>query len=494
MGKFQCKGFEGELLLRWLEWDGGVQCGYTNRLWTADQMRFLSTELSTQLKSCGLRQGHNVAFVLGNSVAFPVALFSLLSLGCNPVLIHCSTPLVEIERLCSDVDLHYIVYEDLDHISRIQRHELSPIMQYSIENIHLSVSKFSTNELFVSASSGVVIHLTSGTSGKPKICIRDQKVAVAEAINYTSTVVEYFKKRVVITTPLSHAFGYGFGLIASIVSHSTLVLDTTFNPKRLLRNLTLYPSDILAIVPPMVRTLIHQKQLNSDYIVPNMVFYAGARCDRHIELEFESIFSTSLFSIYGSTETGAISTNYSYSNIKLPGVGRPLKNVMVRISKAEQYSDIAPGVGEVEVCSSSMMQAALSRLEHVETRTTSDFYGVGDLGVLDNLQQLNIVGRVKDVINLGGLKVDPHEIEHVILQHPGVSDTSVYPGKTGDQAVILCSVVGEKLNIAELRQYCYQNLNPYKVPHAFYILPNKLPRTQSGKCIKVALPGYANDD
>ena len=95
---------------------------------------------------------------------------------------------------------------------------------------------------------------------------------------------------------------------------------------------------------------------------------------------------------------------------------------------------IGEGVGEVLVKASSMMQGYLRDLPDLQP---IDTWPTGDLGVFDGEQSLSLVGRIKDIINLGGMKVDPAEVEHVLLAHACVADAAVYPGfrPNGDEFV-----------------------------------------------------------
>ena len=480
-----------DLIQSWGGSGGKIQCSYTKRLWDSSDLIKMSKHMAQDMSKSGFVRGDVVAVLLSNTVAFPVVLMALLYLECNPLLLHVSTPTAELKRLLDKIQIKGYIHDFIQSTSRLnlQNESLQSkiVWTYEIENISLKAGIIDSKcNGACHDTYGVVFHLTSGTSGQASICMRDQEVALAEAINYTSLIDIYNRARVVITTPLSHAFAYGFGLISSILTNSTLILNPVFNPRKILLEMTRNPCDILTIVPPMIKMLIHEKKSNPELEVAKNVFYAGTRCDDNLVKKFEEVFNRYLYTIYGSTETGGISTNYSKKH-KLPNLGKPFKNVDIEIRNKDKYKELGPNIGEIRVKSTSMMQGYYKANGNIQD---IEYFPVGDIGLYD--KSLKLLGRTKDIINIGGLKVDPGEIEGVVLSYPNISDVAVYSGKieTGDE-VILCAISTKdtKINIDLLRRHCLKNLAYYKIPRSFYIV-EKMPRTASGKCIKVKLPGY----
>jgi long-chain acyl-CoA synthetase len=479
------------VLKAWQDWNGAIDCGYTNQIWYADDLRKITSDYSTQLVNAGLKPGNTVALILSNTIAFPVSFISLLKVGCNLLLLHGSTPYEEIVNYSKVMNINWLCHDYLPDISHLENQTSSQFTELSIENIKITIKKtdFSTSK--TQNYQGVVFHPTSGTFGKPSICIRDQQVAIAEAVNYTSSISCYKNSRIVITTPLSHAFAYGFGLMSTLISNSTMVIDPVFNPKRLLLREQQKGSDILIVVPPMLHSLLHFKQMNSQYSLPKVVFYAGTRCDSQLKQEFESNYNVTLYTIYGTTETGAISTNYDEKGSNL-SAGSALNNAEIKIINQEKYQDIGENTGEIMIRSSSMMNKYLT---DKSDRNFTDFYPTGDIGTLDDQNRLFLVGRIKDIVNVDGMKVDPVEVENVLLSYQLITDAVVYPGASSNHSEILVATIcGDitKQDLEEIKKYCYTKLLKHKVPSIFYIR-EKLPRTPSGKCLKTQLPNYFNN-
>lgn len=490
MMKEMLKQNEGsELLTLWRNWQGGISCSYTQKLWNAKDLILLSEDIANKLFYQGLRRGDIVALLLSNSVGFPVILLATLMIGCNPLLLHVSTPKNEIEKLAKNIPIRWIIHDFFVGLSRLNRSDFKKIGTIFLDSLEIVVFSVSdsrdTSEHNIYAES-VIFHPTSGTYGMPQICMRNQKVTIAEAENYTITIKDYNKIRIHITTPLSHAYAYGFGLVSSILTHSILVVSPEFNPKMLLRWERENPSDFLTIVPSMIKSLIYLKKFDSSYQLPKVVFYAGTRCDESIIADFEQLFGSTLYTIYGSTETGAITTN-KIDNNKRFGVGTVLNNVQVKILNIKKYFDLGKEIGEIYVKSSSMMQGYIHNTSYNDIK----YFPTGDIGYLDSNQNVHLVGRIRDVINIGGIKIDPVEIENVLFTYPNIIDCAVYPGKSkaGDEIILAALTTDkEELDLEDVKKFCYQYLNTHKIPSTFFIL-KEIPRTASGKCLKINLPG-----
>lgn len=481
-----------EILKYWDKWNGTICCGLTKKEWDAEELKELVGFMTEKLSAAGVEKKETVAFVLGNSVAFPVMLLACLQLGASPLLLHESTTNEELNKYCELMDLSWICHDFLGDLSKIEQQEFTG-KKYSIglHSINIKLFKLdNSNNCF--SQEATIYHGTSGTYGSPQLCLRSQEAAIAEAVNYTGTISCYDHSRIVITTPLNHAFAYGFGLMSSLVSNSSMVLDPIFNPKKVLREQLEKEADILMIVPPMAKSLIFLKKKNPSYKLPKYVFYAGTKCDDLLKKELEELYGIELYTIYGSTETGAISTSCTGDKDRM-GVGKVLNNVSIKLVNQEKYSDFPEGSGEIRVKSTSMMEGYLQDSHQL---TKDDYFPTGDVGYFDEKNNLHLIGRVKDVININGLKIDPTEVENVLLEYENIIDAVVYPGRSSNgNEIVLASLESDdsELDLDELRSYCKRKLNSYKVPAIFHLI-EKIPRTTSGKCLKIKLPGYYHHD
>ncbi|MGD9740255.1 MAG: class I adenylate-forming enzyme family protein [Bauldia sp.] len=474
------------LLDLWDRWNGAIACAFTDRTWSSASLRAAEAAIAGTLLRLGLGPHDAVGLMLANTVAFPAALLALLRIGCNPLLIHAGAQRASVERVVREYGVRWLLHDFIDGVSTLEGGGQEVIDRVDLGGVSLSVVATGVTAGGVAVpGAGVVLHPTSGTYGSARYCMRNQTAAVAEARNYTETIGLYRAAKVTVTTPLNHAFAFGFGLASAILTDSTLCLDIAFNPRRLLRTEKAAPSDILAIVPPMARTLADLARDDPGRMMARSVFYAGAPIDAGHAREFEATFGVPLFAILGTTETGAISSSFGGGD-RPAGVGRPLRNVEVEIRNTEPYRRLGRGIGELFVRSPSMMQGYLPSNERTDAAA---FFRTGDLGRIDAAGAIILTGRIKDIINLGGMKVDPAEVEAVLLAQAGVTDAAVYPGLRDDGQEFVQAAVAGTVDGAELRRSCAAELDAHKVPSTIHIV-DRIPRTPSGKCLKVECPGY----
>ena len=471
----------------WADWSGAIDCTASQRVWSAAELREEGQRAAQLLRQHGVFPGQRVALLLSNTAAFPVWLMACLSVGACPVLLAVGTTGLELDALVASAAIDWALHNPSDAASSLSDRassgrELGPTAG---DDARLFACEHAAAAAAVEP--GAVLHATSGTYGHAQLCARNQQVAVAEAENFLGAIAAYDRCRVRLTTPLSHAFAFGFGLVGALLSQSTLVLDRAFNPRRLLAQEQARVSDIVALVPAMVKLLTGQGRAGRRHLGA-MVFYAGAPCAAPLRQEFEAVFQTRLYAIYGSTETGGIATNYRSSGDG-DGVGAPLPGVAVSVREQERYQSLGEGVGEVWVRSSAFMQGYLGA-DH--TTDPDGFFNTRDLGRVDAAGELRLVGRIKDMINLGGRKVDPAQVEAVLLEDPGVLEAAVYPGAEHGREFVQAALQlapGQALDPAALTRRCAARLEAFKLPSRYHQVES-LPRSASGKCLKFHCPGW----
>ena len=197
--------------------------------------------------------------------------------------------------------------------------------------------------------------------------------------------------------------------------------------------------------------------------------------------------------MYGSTEVGSVTfgdpTQLTFNSAS---VGRPMLDVQILIldpDDPQARQPLAAGrEGLVAIAAPSM----LSQYVDDSTDATVDgFFHTGDLGRVDASGNLIITGRIKLQIDVGGLKVNPLEVEQVLSQHPAVKECVVVPAPatcTVDRLKAIVTLRGQPGGVApeELRQFVRARLASYKVPRLFEVRES-LPKSPGGKILREAL-------
>lgn len=341
---------------------------------------------------------------------------------------------------------------------------------------------------------GGLLLLSSGTTGRPKIVFRDARsldavsAAMAKAIGFTEA------DRVLACVPLCHSYGIEHGLLAPTYAGSCVHLARGFDLRVTMRELTDSAISIFPGVPFMFEMLADHAERGGATNFPALrrAYSAAGPLPRAVAEAFGARFGVTLGQLYGATEIGSV----TFADPDLPGfdpasVGRPMRGVRVRILLPDA-PDVAHPLpagqdGHVAVAAESMLSGYLGE---PDPPTVDGYFLTGDLGRLDVHGNLTVTGRLKLLIDVGGLKVNPLEIEDVIAQHPGVGACVVVPVRVSETVSRLKAIVTPRAEPGSagpttdsLRRFARSRLTGYKVPRMFEVRDN-LPQSATGKILR----------
>jgi len=337
------------------------------------------------------------------------------------------------------------------------------------------------------ASAGGLLLQSSGTTGLPKIVFRNARSldAVAEAM---ATAIGFAADdRVLACVPLCHSYGVEHGLLAPLWAGSQVRLCQGFDLPTVMAELdagaTLFPG-----VPFIYETLARQAA-GRRYPRLRAAYSAGGPLPDAVRDACRDALGLVVTQLYGATEIGSV----TYSNPAVDGfdrgsVGRGMRGVDIRILPLDATtarSPVAIGVeGQVAVRAASMFDGYLDG----STGPMLDGYFLtGDLGRLDAAGNLTLTGRLKLLIDVAGLKVNPLEVEAVLGDHPAVSACLVVPLPVTQTVSRLKAIVvprpGAAVTGEDLRQFLRGRLASYKVPRVVE-LRDDLPRSAAGKVLR----------
>jgi long-chain acyl-CoA synthetase len=325
---------------------------------------------------------------------------------------------------------------------------------------------------------------TSGSTGVPKSVAIEGAALLTEAENLARSLALSPGEHIVAPVPLSHSYGFDLGVLASLHSGATLRPVDAVVPRRIMAALARRETKVFLGVPSMYQLLLD----NQHGPAPSLshVRYAlscTAPLQRRTLELFNERFLIPLCQHYGSSETGAVATHVPAEVMRRPeSTGVPINNVRLKIV-GEEGDQLSPGgVGEVVVQSGALALGYATGTPQGRDPFDGGWYHTGDRGKLDEDGFLYLVGRMDDLINVGGLKVSPYEVVQVLESLPqvkeaaatGVRDTAA--GQVVYAAVTLSSPATED----ELIRACHGKLADYKIPRRIEIR-EELPRGPSGK-------------
>jgi acyl-CoA synthetase (AMP-forming)/AMP-acid ligase II len=341
---------------------------------------------------------------------------------------------------------------------------------------------------------GVLYLTTSGTTGEPKsVRLRAGQIAwTAEQIRLSHRLTRSDTGLAVL--PFFHINAPVVSLCATLQAGGTVVLAPRFSRSHFWSWIAQERITWASVVPTIVALLLQSDGPTMPPASLRFVRTASAPLPATHLLAFERRFHVPVIETYGLSEAASqVTANPVPPARHKPGsVGLPA-GVSLRVcvpaddDARPALRDVAPGE-EGEICISGPSVIASYGGGAGAASFVDGWFRTGDLGHVDPEGYVYLTGRLRDVINCGGHKVAPREVEEVLLAHPSVSDAAVIGEDDplfGQRIVAYvvptqgAPVTGEAL-MNTLRPYCATRLSAYKVPSAFSAVPS-LPRTRTGK-------------
>lgn len=320
---------------------------------------------------------------------------------------------------------------------------------------------------------------TTGTTGKSKGVIISHQTIIADAENLIDGQGFTHELAFVVNGPLNH-IGSLSKIYPVIILGATLIIVDGLKDLNKFFEAFNYPSQKMAtfLVPASIRILIQFGAERLASLSGKMDFIeTGAAAISHSDMMTlcQLLPKTRLYNTYASTETGIISTyNYNDGRCEAGCLGKPMKHSQIMITDK----------GLIACKGRTLMSGYIGDPERTSSVLRNDVIYTSDIGILDAEGMLHLTGREDDVINVGGFKVAPTEVEDAALSFSDIEDCVCIPvdhvitGKALKLLVVMKD--GKDLNRKELALYLKSKLETYKIPLS-YSQVEKVERTFNGK-------------
>jgi acyl-CoA synthetase (AMP-forming)/AMP-acid ligase II len=330
----------------------------------------------------------------------------------------------------------------------------------------------------------LVLH-TSGSTGRPKrVPIQHRNIA-ASASNIVATYSLSPDDVSLCVMPLFHVHGLVASTLSTLLSGGTLVVPGKFNPLSFWRTVRDCRVTWYSAVPTIHNILLSRARGEKPEGSEGLRFIRSCSAALPPEMmqKMEQTFGAPVLEAYGMTEAShQMCSNPQPPEARKPGsVGRGT-GIKVSIMDAEG-NHLAPGErGEVVIQGPNVVDGYENNPEANATSFTKGWFRTGDQGFLDADGYLTLTGRLKEMINRGGEKIAPREIDEVLLAHAAVEEAVAFgvPHKMWGEEVEAAVVLREPLSEAVILAYCKEKLADYKCPKKLYIVTT-IPRTATGK-------------
>jgi acyl-CoA synthetase (AMP-forming)/AMP-acid ligase II len=336
------------------------------------------------------------------------------------------------------------------------------------------------------ADVALVLH-TSGSTGRPKrVPLLHSNLSIS-AGNVAQSYALAGDDVSMCVMPLFHVHGLVASTLATFASGGTVVVPGKFNPLSFWRVARDYGATWYSAVPTLHQLLLARgdpaagRPAGAERL--RFIRSCSASLAPQLMLDLEAAFGAPVLEAYGMTEAAhQMASNPLPPAERKPGsVGRGT-NVRISIMDPNGGHLAAGDRGEVVIQGPNVVGGYENNPEANASSFSDGWFRTGDQGYLDGDGYLTLVGRIKELINRGGEKISPREIDEVLLAHPAIAEAVCFgvPHSAWGEEVAAAVVLRSPVSEAELLSYCRERLADYKRPKQIYIV-DTIPRTATGK-------------
>ncbi|TFG74383.1 MAG: acyl-CoA synthetase, partial [Chrysiogenales bacterium] len=332
-----------------------------------------------------------------------------------------------------------------------------------------------------------ICHLmyTSGTTGWPK-------GVMATHLNVWHNAMEFGKVHftpedvIMVATPIFHCWGLINGTFGMLSRGGTVITVERFYPEPVLADIERLKPTVFIGVPPMYNLFLKQPDLHARN-VSSVVFClsAATKMPENLIREIEKRLGWRYAEAWGLTEVSCVGATSPYTETRIGSCGRGMDDAVMKVID-EQGNTLPPGQqGELCVKGTCVTNGYLNKPDvTAEVFDQEGWFHSGDIAYMDEDGYAFIVDRKKDMINVGGEKVFPSEVEDMMINHSKIKDLVIVgiPDDLRGEApkAFIALKEGESMTLEELRGYCKPLMAPYKIPVAVAFL-DEIPRSAAGK-------------
>ena len=334
---------------------------------------------------------------------------------------------------------------------------------------------------------------TSGTTARPKLVPLTHANLCASAANIRAALALAEEDRGLNVMPLFHIHGLMM-LLASLAAGAGVMCPPGFDPEGFFAWLNAWRPTWYSAVSTLHQAILREAPHHREVLARcplRFVRSSSAPLPPPLAAELERVFGVPAVEAYGMTEAAhQIATNPLPPGTRKAGsVGRPAGTEVAILDAAGRH--LAPEEpGEVAIRGPNVMQGYVNDPVSNAAAFTDGWFRTGDVGSLDADGYLFLTGRLKELINRGGEKIAPREVEEVLLGHPAVADVAAFavPHPTLGEDVVAAVVLrpGSAATDGDLRTFAAERVADFKVPRQILIL-DEIPTGPSGKVQRLGL-------
>lgn len=459
-----------------------------------------------QLSSLGFKKEDRIAIALENGSAMASTFIAIAS-NYTSCPLNPSFTKEEFKFYYDDLKVKAVIIQENQLIKAREAAEELNIKIINLKKktasnfIKLNIEMNNTDKTFSSNSNeediSMILH-TSGTTSRPKMVPLTHKNLMASAKNISTTLNLNKNDKCLNVMPMFHIHGLIAAILAPIYQSGSIITPSGFDALKIFRWIEEYKPTWYTAVPTMHQAILSRAPRNTAIIKNNPLKFirsSSASLPSTVMENLEKTFNTCVIESYGMTEAAHQMTSNPMppKKRKSGSVGLPAgpdvsllyKNKIINNDKNNRNI-----TGHIIIKGENVTSGYINNPKANAESYINGWFLTGDEGMFDDDGYLKITGRLKEIINRGGEKISPKEIDEILMAHESVQQAvafSVPHEKLGEDlfaAVVLKENKGT--NEVDLKNYCKNRLIKFKIPRKILIV-NEIPKGPTGKLQRIGL-------
>ena len=470
---------------------------------TYGAMNQLITQTTATLNAMGIGRGDRVGIVLPNCPEMATAFVAVAS-ACTAAPLNMAYRADEFEFYLSDLKAKALIVavgSETPALGVAAKLGVVVIYLKALPDHGAGNFELMSDQKGVPTSEGpaqpddiaLILH-TSGTTSRPKIVPLSHRNVCASARNISHTLQLTSADRELHVMPLFHIHGLIAGVLAPMAVGSMIFCTPGFNALKFFSWMKECKPTWYTAVPTMHQTILARAANNMDVIEANPLRFirsSSSSMPPQVIAELERVFKTPLIESYGMTEAA-----HQMASSPLPPAKRIAGSVGVAAGPEVAIMDAAGAllgageIGEIVIRGENVTLGYENNDKANAEGFTNGWFRTGDQGIMTVDGYFTLTGRLKEIINRGGEKISPREVDEVLMDHPAVAQVVTFGmphDKLGEEvaaAVVLRE--GKAATEHEIRVFVATKLADFKVPKKILIM-DEIPKGATGKLQRIGL-------
>ncbi|HEU0070995.1 MAG TPA: acyl--CoA ligase [Alphaproteobacteria bacterium] len=467
-------------------------------------LRALAKKTVTDLNALGIGRGDRVAIVLPNGPEMATA-FLTVACGATTAPLNPDYKAEEFEFYLSDLGAKALLVERGSAspaiavakklnvpVYEIAWEASDPAGTFAIQSS--GAGKSAVKPGFAEPEDVALVLHTSGTTSRPKIVPLRQVNVAASGRNVAAAIALTAADRCLNVMPLFHIHGLIAAVLSSIGAGAYVACSPGFNALKFFGWMDEVKPTWYTAVPTMHQAILARAARNGDSIARNplrLIRSSSSSLPPQVMAELEKVFKAPVIEAYGMTEAAhQMASNPLPPRARKPGTVGIAAGPEVAIMNEDGKLLGRGETGEIVIRGENVTAGYEANEKANAEAFTNGWFRTGDQGVMDPEGYLSITGRLKEIINRGGEKISPREVDEVLMDHAAVAQVVTFGvphTMLGEE--VACAVVlreNQACTEGELRDFARGKLAEFKVPRKILFMA-EIPKGATGKLQRIGM-------